>query len=110
MIIFSGWVKGYCHKEAEITMGSYDKMNITQVECEDFCKNIPGSTGCQYYKRGEESWCHAFKYAVHAVHENDLNSDMYCLTFEKRNTAARKRTPTPGKLTRPYKTYSHQLN
>ena len=110
MIIFSGWVKGYCHKEAEITMGSYDKMNITQVECEDFCKNIPGSTGCQYYKRGEESWCHAFKYSIHAYTVNVTNTEMHCLTFEESNTAARKRTVTPGKLTRPYKTYSHQLN
>ena len=91
-------------------MGSYDKMNITQVECEDFCKNIPGSTGCQYHKRGEESWCHAFKYSIHAFAVNDTNYEMHCLTFETSNTAARKKTVTPGKLTKPYKTYPHQLN
>ena len=105
-----GWVKGYCVSEVKQTATEYLKENLTQAECEDYCKNIPGSTGCQYYKRGEESWCHAFKYPIHAYTVNVTNSEMHCLTFEARNDAVRKKTLTAGKLTRQYKNYPHQLN
>ena len=107
-----GWVKGYCVSEVKQTATEYLKENLTQAECEDYCKNIQGSTGCQY-NWFLTNWCDAYKYPLHALSDakDDKKITYRCLIFEKNNKAARNRPNKNihGKLTRPYKTNPHQL-
>ena len=82
-----------------------NQQDVTQEECEEYCRNVVEATGCEYRTNTRE--CDAFTYALH---KEIVKGTIRCHVFENRNNEARQRAGlplTPGRLSEPYNTKTH---
>ena len=80
MIVFLDWEEGPCQTKVWQYGTSYKQDDITQEECEEFCKKTPGATGCEYQADERTPWCLAFTYPIYV--ERKKGSEYRCLVFE----------------------------
>ena len=107
MIVLPGWEEGHCESEVNQTWTKYNKEDVTQCECEKYCRSIPKATGCQYQTQKN---CEAFTFPIHV---KSGTANFRCKIYDENNNDARKTTKkpsTPGRLTKPYKTKGSNEN
>ena len=92
MITFPGFEEGQCISDNAQQKPEFSKYDVTmtQDECEKYCKQIEGATGCMYSTSGWTG-CVVFTYPMHVKREK--GSTHRCLRLARR-----------GRLTKPYKT------
>ena len=95
MILLPGFQEGLCISHDEETWTRFEESNMTECECDEYCKFIPKTTACEYIPKAKR--CLGYTHPAHFKREK--GSNFRCQIFEENNNNAWKKTSksnTPG--------------